>query len=166
MARRAIGGLAGVLLFALAGCAGAPDAGPLLAPERPMPSVSTPQSPVPSTTPSTSATPSQSPPASAVPSFGAAYPVACAGYPAASTVVALVRSGHVISRTARVTVTLGPMCAGGWQYTVLSLAGREPLQVVTRGTPAALTLVTAGTDVCTPLVRTQAPPGILSLTHC
>jgi hypothetical protein len=46
------------------------------------------------------------------------------------------------------------------------MAGREPLQVVTQGAPNALQLVTAGTEVCSVPVRTQAPSGILMVAHC
>ena len=53
-----------------------------------------------------------------------------------------------------------PQCAGTWQYSVVTVTGRDPLAVVTRGAPTALTLVTAGTNVCTIPVRTSAPPGI------
>ena len=58
------------------------------------------------------------------------------------------------------------LCAADWQFTVVTETGREPLQVVTRGTPDSLSLVTAGTYVCTPTVRTQAPVGIISVAHC
>jgi hypothetical protein len=110
--------------------------------------------------------PSARPSASALPSFPDGYAVSCAGYPAVSRVIALLRGKQVIGRSASVTATVGPLCAGGWQYTVLAESGREPLQVVTQGKPASLVLVTAGTDVCTPLVRTQAPAGILAVVHC
>jgi hypothetical protein len=65
-----------------------------------------------------------------------------------------------------VTVPIGPLCAGTWQYTVLTVTGREPLQVVSRGTPQALQLVSAGTDICSVELRAAAPPGILSVAHC
>jgi hypothetical protein len=92
--------------------------------------------------------------------------VSCAGYPAAARVIALLRGKQVIGRSAKVGASVGPLCAGGWQYTVLTESGREPLQVVTQGAPASLVLITAGTDVCTPMVRTQAPAGILAVVHC
>jgi hypothetical protein len=59
-----------------------------------------------------------------------------------------------------------PLCAGSWQYTVITVAGREPLRVVTKGQPAALSLVTAGTNVCTVQVRAAAPVGIRTAAAC
>ncbi|MFC7764406.1 hypothetical protein ACFQY4_45335 [Catellatospora bangladeshensis] len=59
-----------------------------------------------------------------------------------------------------------PVCAGTWQYTVVSIPDREPLQVVTKGAPAVLEVVTAGTDICTIEVRNFAPPGIRIAASC
>jgi hypothetical protein len=157
--------LLGALLCA--GCGPAPQASsgaatasrpPLPSPVRsPSPSPYVPPSPLP-----VSARPS----VSTGPSFPDGFAVSCAGYPQASRVIALMRSKQVISRSASVVASVGPLCAGSWQYTVLNEPNREPLQVITQGRPTSLQLVTAGTDVCTPLVRTQAPPGILTVAHC
>jgi hypothetical protein len=98
--------------------------------------------------------------------FDPAFAVTCAGRPTADRVLALLKTKGMLAGTAGVTVQVGPLCAGTWQYTVLTLSGREPLQVVTQGAPDALRLVAAGTDVCSATVRTQAPPGILSVAHC
>jgi hypothetical protein len=98
--------------------------------------------------------------------FSDAYAIACAGRPGPDRVIALLAAKGVLSGAAGVTVRLGPLCAGTWQYTVLAVPGREPLQVVTEGPPTALRLVTAGTDVCSAPVRTEAPAGIVSLAHC
>jgi hypothetical protein len=157
-----VGPLVAAALCGLTGCgtAGAPAAVP-----SPVPAATGSPSPSPIPLRSLPALPSPSP-SSAGPSFADGYAVACGGYPALSRVVALLRSRQVIGRGANLAATVGPLCAGGWQYTVLSEAGREPLQVVTRGTPSALVLVTAGTYVCTAMVRTQAPPGILTVAHC
>jgi hypothetical protein len=65
-----------------------------------------------------------------------------------------------------VTVDTGPLCAGTWQYTVVLVPNREPLAVVTRGRPGALELVTAGTNVCSIPVRTEAPIGIRTAATC
>jgi hypothetical protein len=100
-------------------------------------------------------------PGQETPAFGELTAVACQGRPSGTQVVALLRrSPDVLPAQARVTVTAGPVCAGDWQYTVVQVPQREPLQVVSKGRPTALTLVTAGTDVCNIPVRTQAPPGI------
>lgn len=117
-------------------------------------------SPTPSPTPST-------PPASPSPSgFPTDYAVPCAGQPAADTVVALLKAKKVVPAAATALVTMGPVCSGDWQYTEFEVTGLGPLLVVTRGAPAALELVTAGTDVCTSAVQTQAPPGIRALVRC
>jgi hypothetical protein len=65
-----------------------------------------------------------------------------------------------------VTVRTGPLCAGTWQYSVLAVAGREPLQVLTKGAPGQLVFVTAGTNVCAVEVMIAAPPGILTAARC
>jgi hypothetical protein len=49
---------------------------------------------------------------------------------------------------------------------VLAVPNHDPLAVVTKGTPGQLTLVTAGTDVCSIPVRTGAPAGILNAALC
>jgi hypothetical protein len=80
--------------------------------------------------------------------------------------VALLKDRGLLRSTDVVTARTGPLCAGTWQYTVLAVTGREPLQVVTKGPASALVLVTAGTDVCSVPVRTEAPAGIVSAAHC
>lgn len=127
----------------------------------------------PTGTPSASALPARpSPPVPAptasgrpLPSgFGEAVAVPCAGRPSAAQVLALLRTQGLAATGA--SVQLGPLCAGTWQYSVVTQSGHEPLQVVTRGAPDALRLVTAGTYVCSADVRAEAPPGILELTRC
>ncbi|TDC38418.1 hypothetical protein [Micromonospora sp. KC213] len=86
----------------------------------------------------------------------------CRGRPPADRVIRLLR-GHVLPRDVAVRATKGPLCADGWQYTVLAVTGYEELQAVTRGEPTALRLVTAGTDVCSIEVRATAPPAIRTL---
>ncbi|QLQ40240.2 hypothetical protein [Micromonospora robiginosa] len=124
--------------------------------------------------PSASATPSNATPtapatatpsAPAAPTAPAPDPAAtpCRGTPSGDRIVALLRgSAGVLPRNVRVTVRTGPLCAEGWHYTVLAVAGHEELQAVTRGR-GKLTLVTAGTDVCGVEVRATAPPGIRTL---
>jgi hypothetical protein len=150
-----------VLTAALAGCSsGLPplaDQGSP-APPAPSPSPPAPVSPVPR--------PSLSLPASSAPGFPEDSAITCAGRPGADQIVALLRTKHVIDSGATVTARLGPLCAGTWQYTVLAVVNREPLQVVTQGPVNALVLVTAGTDICTAGVRAEAPPGIISAAHC
>ncbi|MCZ7440722.1 hypothetical protein O7598_30335 [Micromonospora sp. WMMC241] len=114
-------------------------------------------------TPTAPATPS-APAVPSAPTAPAPDPAAtpCRGAPSGSRIVTLLRgSAGVLPRNVRVTLRTGPLCAEGWHYTVLAVAGHEELQVVTRGrTP---TLVTAGTDVCGVEVRATAPAGIRTL---
>jgi len=98
------------------------------------------------------------------PSRSESIAVDCAGQPSGDQVIMLVRrTDGMLPSGARVVVAAAPRCAGRWQYTVIQISDREPLHVVTEGWPAALTLVTAGTDVCTIPVRIGAPPGIRDL---
>lgn len=107
-----------------------------------------------------------SPSASSMMIFPDGTAVSCAGQPTSDRVIALVRAKGMISASATVIVRTGPLCAGTWQYTVLDVSGHEPLQIVSSGTPNALTLVTAGTDVCSVPVRSGAPSGIIAAAQC
>jgi hypothetical protein len=101
------------------------------------------------------------------PPVAGATAVGCAGKPSVSQVVgALRRDRDILPAGVNPTASVGPLCATTWQYTVLSLPNREPLQVVTRGAPGSLTVVTAGTYVCSSAVTDAAPPGILTAAHC
>jgi hypothetical protein len=105
-------------------------------------------------------------PVSPSPGFGEQTAVNCAGEPAEDEVLALLRDEGVLGGGADAEVVEGPLCSGTWQYTVVSVPDLDPLQVVTRGEPDALELVTAGTDVCSVEVRIQAPPGIRGAAAC
>jgi hypothetical protein len=88
----------------------------------------------------------------------------CTGGPTKQQVLGVINGKPGIP-TQNLKVTDGPYCARTWQFTIVGIAGAdpdqvEPLLVVTRGRPAALTLVEAGTDVCTDKVQDDAPPGI------
>ncbi|MCK1804828.1 MULTISPECIES: hypothetical protein [Micromonospora] len=152
--------LALLAVLALAACGAPPEL-------RTPPAVATP-APVPSTsaTPTPSAT-TVAPVTPSAPVLSPSTPVTatpCRGRPSGDRIVALLRgSAGVLPRDVRVTVATGPLCAEGWQYTVLAVTGHEELQVVTRGGSGTPTLVTAGTDVCGVEVRTLAPPGIRTL---
>ncbi|NES29793.1 hypothetical protein GCE86_25190 [Micromonospora terminaliae] len=146
-------------LLALAGC-GAP-------PELNAPTASVTTAPTASATPTPSATPA-APVTPTAPARTAPTPdptaTPCRSGPSGDRVVALLRGrAGVLPRDVRVTVRTGPLCAEGWQYTVLAVSGHEELQVVTRGRPTALELVTAGTDVCGVEVRAAGPSGIRTL---
>jgi hypothetical protein len=49
---------------------------------------------------------------------------------------------------------------------VVTVTDAGPMDVVTRGTPEALVLVTAGTNPCTAKVRAEARRGIRSALRC
>jgi hypothetical protein len=100
-------------------------------------------------------------------SFAEAQAVPCNGHPTATQVITVVRqkSGLRLGTTT-ITARTGPLCAGTWQYTLLTVTGQEPLAVVTTSNADSLTLVTAGTNVCSIPVRTGAPPGILIAAGC
>ncbi|MCG5435047.1 hypothetical protein PSH25_002104 [Micromonospora sp. PSH25] len=148
-------------VVALAGCGAPPGLGePTAVPTH----TATPTTPGPSTAPPT-------PPATA-PSLGAVTPTpdaglvatACRNGPTGQRVLQLLRGrAGVLPANVRVQVRTGPLCAGDWQFTVLTVTGHEELQVVTRGKPSAPVLVTAGTDVCTIEVRATSPAGIRAL---
>ncbi|WP_319459279.1 hypothetical protein [Micromonospora sp. RTP1Z1] len=119
----------------------------------------TPSPPAPTAAPTTPTAPTATPTTAAGLVAGP-----CPAGPSGDRVVSLLRgSAGVLPRDVRVTVRTGPLCAEDWQYTVLDVTGHEELQVVTRGRPGALKLVTAGTDVCGVEVRAAGPPGIRTL---
>ncbi|MDG4822089.1 hypothetical protein O7635_09510 [Asanoa sp. WMMD1127] len=112
-------------------------------PLTPQPSTSTPQQPTPTTTTG----------------FPDSPAVACGGRPSAAQVISLLKRRGLLASSYRGRVTVGPMCAGTWQWSVLDTAN-GPLQAVSRITGNTLRLVTAGTDVCSIEVRAGAPAGI------
>jgi hypothetical protein len=107
-------------------------------------------------------------PASPTPTgFSDSNVVPCNGTPTGAQVIAVVRrQPALLPAGATVTVQTGPMCISTWQYTILVTSGREPLQVLTKGVPPAISFVTAGTDVCTVDVRATAPVALLDLASC
>ncbi|MGW4464392.1 hypothetical protein [Micromonospora sp. NBC_01796] len=147
--------------LALAGCGTPPELRKPPGSELPSPATA---HPTPTGTPVTPGTRTQTPGTwpTPTPLFGENTAVACQGKPTADQVVALLRrSSSGIPRGVQLTVPApGPLCAGDWQYTVVQVGDRGPWQVVSKGPATALTLVTAGTDVCSIPVRTGAPAGI------
>jgi len=116
----------------------------------------------PTPTPTASATPVP-PPTPTLPPTSTPSPtglVPCAGKPSPEQVTAVLRRSANLPRNARVTYQSGPLCAEDWQYSMVSVTDRELLQVVTSGPANALKLVTAGSDVCSIRVRTEAPSQI------
>ena len=150
--------LAGLLV---AGCGVPPE---LAEQRRGVPSPRT----VPTETPSPGPIPTMinPPPPTAPPRFPEEIAMACAGRPAAEEMVALLRAEGLRPADAKAEVVDGPYCSGSWQYAMVEVSGRDPLQLVTEGEPGDLTLVTVGTDVCTVELRLQAPAGIRSVAAC
>jgi hypothetical protein len=86
---------------------------------------------------------------------------ACPGRPTAAQVLAVARRAPGLPQDASFRVVEGPLCAGTWQLTTITADDEsDPLFVVTRGRPGTLRLVEIGTEVCSPVVRGDAPGGI------
>ncbi|WP_433212117.1 hypothetical protein ACQP00_51885 [Dactylosporangium sp. CS-047395] len=121
-----------------------------------------PPAPEATTAPVPSATTSPSPSG-----FSEQYVTYCAGRPTSAQVIAAVRKVRAnLPAGNGVSVQKEPVCSGVWQYTVLNVTGSEPLQVITKGSPNALTVVTAGTAPCTVEVRATAPAAFLDAVDC
>jgi hypothetical protein len=135
-----------------AAATGVPDRGPSTAP---VPTATT-GAPVPPTATRPPVAPSRT-------GFDPTVAVHCDGEPGGRQVADLLRGAGMLPAGARVSVTTGPLCAGTWQYTVLTVTRREPLQVISNGPADDLNLITAGTDVCNVPVRTIAPRGIRAI---
>jgi hypothetical protein len=111
--------------------------------------------------------PPTAPPVTSPTGFPDTYAVACGGKPSGQQIIRLLRrQAGLLSDGVRAAVDTGPLCSGTWQYTVVVVSGREPLAVVTEGRPGDLRLVTAGTNVCSIPVRTEAPIGIRTAAAC
>ena len=105
-------------------------------------------------------------PSPSTPRFDEQSAVPCRGVLTGETIISLLRRAGVLPAGTTARVTQGPLCAGDWQYAVVTVADRDPLQVITEGPPSSLTLVAAGTQVCTAEVRVNAPPGIRTTAGC
>ena len=88
----------------------------------------------------------------------------CTKGPTGVQIIAVVKGKPGIPANKQLVVRDGPYCAGSWQYSGLGPPGTgtdyDALLVVTTGRPSALTLVEAGTDVCSDRVQSDAPVGI------
>jgi hypothetical protein len=88
----------------------------------------------------------------------------CRSGPTAAQVLAVLEGLPGIPEK-ELKVTEGPFCSGTWQFAAVQIADEAPkdaeqLFVVTTGTPTALKVIEAGTDVCSNEVQTRAPAGI------
>lgn len=89
------------------------------------------------------------------------------GRPTGEQVIAAVRKARPgLPTGSGLTVKTGPLCAGVWQYTILTVTSSEPLQIMSKGAPASLTIVTAGTDPCSVEVKATAPLALLRTADC
>ncbi|WP_433081651.1 hypothetical protein ACQP1P_46725 [Dactylosporangium sp. CA-052675] len=108
--------------------------------------------------------PSSSPSPTGFPETQVSY---CNGKPSGAQVLAAVRKARPnLPSGGGVKVQTEPVCSGVWQYTILSVTDSEPLRVITKGSPASLTVVTVGTDPCTVEVRAAAPIAFLDAVDC
>lgn len=98
--------------------------------------------------------------------FPEEFAIPCVNRPGPEAMLALLRAEGILGPQAQAQVVDGPYCSGTWQYAMVSVPGRDPLLMVSRGPEDDLELVAAGTDVCTVEVRIQAPPGIRSAAAC
>jgi hypothetical protein len=150
------------------GCGAPPDLGSARGTTVPSSGVAPPATPPATGPPGLPTAPTTLPTTSPSPTgFPDTYAVACEGKPTGAQVIRVVRrQAGLLPANARASVDTGPLCSGSWQYTVVVIPGREPLAVVTRGRPGSLRLVTAGTNVCSIPVRTEAPIGIRTAAAC
>jgi len=114
------------------------------------PVVTTPPRTTTTTPPTTRTTPPSLPPAK------------CTNGPTKAQVLAVLKGLPGIPDK-ELVVTEGPFCSGSWQFAAVRIAGEtkaEQLFVVTTGTPTALKVIEAGTDVCSTEVQTKAPAAI------
>ncbi|MEU4557383.1 hypothetical protein AB0F72_03275 [Actinoplanes sp. NPDC023936] len=110
---------------------------------------------------STTTAPTTSPTTSPTPSPSPSQARKCTGEPTGRQILTLLKDNPAVP-DAELDVADGPFCGGTWSYTTVQLkgGGAEPLSVVTTGKGTTLALVTAGTDVCNPRVKAEAPVGI------
>ncbi|RSM50384.1 hypothetical protein DMB66_43690 [Actinoplanes sp. ATCC 53533] len=88
----------------------------------------------------------------------------CGGGPTTAQMLAVLEGLPGIPEQ-KLAVAEGPFCSGSWQFATVQIAGEdskdaEQIFVVTTGTPTALKVIEAGTDVCSVEVQTKAPAGI------
>jgi hypothetical protein len=110
--------------------------------------------PAATTTPATTVSPTPTP----------SHAPRCTGSPTGPAILTLIKGKPGIPSTT-LQVDSGPYCSGDWSFATVEKAGAnedelEPLMVVATGKDATLTLVAAGSEVCTDQVQTTAPPGI------
>jgi hypothetical protein len=151
----------------LAGCDAPPQPLPTAPPRSSVSASASAYPSVPRTRPSATLPP-YTPPVAAPPALPVTTPPAqpaakCRTGPSPAQVLAAVRDKPGVPAGQPLRVSGGPYCASGWQFAEVRLANNaesEPLLVVTRGRPTALTLVEAGADVCSERVQADAPAGI------
>jgi hypothetical protein len=93
-----------------------------------------------------------------------AHAPACLGEPTGVQILAKLKSREGVP-TKPLKVDQGPFCSGDWSFTTVEIDGQneddlEPLMVLATGKGATLTVLAAGSDVCSNRVQTEAPAGI------
>ncbi|NMO54468.1 hypothetical protein HH310_25195 [Actinoplanes sp. TBRC 11911] len=104
------------------------------------------------------------PPTTKSPTPTPSHAAKCATAPTGAQILTLIKGKPGIP-TEPLRVFDGPFCSGTWSFTRVEVTGEnadetDPLLVISTGSGSALTLVTAGSDVCIDRVQTEAPPGI------
>jgi hypothetical protein len=76
--------------------------------------------------------------------------------------ITLLKRRGLLPSSYRAQGAVGPLCAGTWQWIGLDTSN-GPLQAVSQISGNTLSLVTAGTDVCSIEVRAGAPTGVRAI---
>ena len=118
----------------------------------------------PATLPPVTTTTTTPPPVTTTPKSTVPPALKCRSGPTTAQVLAVLEGLPGIPQQ-QLAVAEGPFCSGSWQFATVQIAGEDPKEaeqifVVTTGTPTALKVIEAGTDVCSVEVQTMAPAGI------
>ena len=118
----------------------------------------------PATLPPVATTTTTTPPWTTAPTSTVSPAPRCRSGPTATQMLAVLDGLPGIPEQ-ELAVAEGPFCSGSWQFATVQIAGEDPKKaeqifVVTTGTPTALKVIEAGTDVCSVEVQTKAPAGI------
>ena len=117
----------------------------------------------PATLPTTTTPPTRTTSPTTAPTSTVSPAPRCRSGPSPAQVLAVLKGMPGIPEK-KLAVTAGPFCSGSWQFATVQLADApdkaEELFVVTTGTPTALKVIEAGTDVCSVDVQGKAPAGI------
>jgi hypothetical protein len=93
-----------------------------------------------------------------------AHAAKCTGQPTGAQILTLIKGEDGVPGDP-LSIYQGPFCSGVWSFATVEVTGKnedevEPLMVIATGKGNTLTLVAAGSEVCTDPVQTGAPPSI------